>query len=129
MRFVDGLPVGHENAWWQIVTPIETVRTGLDAIDLEGELFLDLKIIRDGKFHAHIRVIPDQELGIARDEQYRNRIRIERGTGLFLDQYDQMTDNFVGLRVVLSMVEAELSSGYMVLWPEITSLDQFLDAS
>lgn len=129
MQFVDSLPVGHENAWWQIVTPIEIVRASLDAIDLEGELFLDLNIIRDGKFHARIRVIPDQELGISRDAQYRNRIRIERGTGLFLDQYGQMTDNFVGLRVVLSMVEAELSTGYMVLWPEITSLDQLLDAS
>lgn len=118
MQFVDGLPTGEENVWWQIVTPVDQVREVLDGVMNGTELYLDLAIIRDGKYHALIRVLPDQLLGINRGGKYRSIYRIERAKGFFLDLDGTMTENLVGVRVVLSTLEADLSTGYVVMWPE-----------
>lgn len=118
MQFVDSLPSGEENVWWQIVTPVDEVRDVLDGVMNGTELYLDLAIIRDGKYQALIRVLPDQVLGIHRGGEYRSIYRIERAKGFFLDLDGAMTENLVGLRVVLSTLEAELSTGYVVMWPE-----------
>lgn len=118
MQFVDSLPTEAVNVWWQVVTPIDDVKRSIEAVRSGDELYVDLAINRDGKYQALIRILPDLLLGVNRNQDSENVLRIERAKAFFLDLDGVMTENLVGLRLVISTSDTEHSVRYVVMWPE-----------
>jgi hypothetical protein len=119
MQFVDSLLVGLEDVPWQIAAPVGGIEARLDAIIENRELYLDLSIVRDNKYMALIRILPDTILGMNRDGSRHGVFHIERATAFFLDLDREMTEHLVELRVVIHTGETppDLSVGYVVMWP------------
>lgn len=118
MQFVDSLPMGLDDAWWQIVAPSGGVKASLEAVAEGRELYLDLSISRDDTYQALIRVLPDTILGVERDDFRQSVYHIVRATAFFLDLDREMTENLIRLRVVINteVTEPDLSAGYVVMW-------------
>lgn len=120
MQFVDSLPMGLDDVWWQIAAPSGGIKASLEAVADGRELYLDLSIVRDDEYQALIRVLPDTILGVERDGSRESVYSIVKANAFFLDLDREMTENLIHLRVVINtqVTEPDLSAGYVVMWRE-----------